>query len=214
MGSLDQSSGEVDVALSRTAALPLASALVVARGDACPRCDLAIGGKDRHVYTQLGDDDGRQSALDARNLLQQLNLFLVRLQSLADLCVQLGDIGIELIDSSQLHIEHLAMMVANLPVEGQLELRKLLPEYSLSQLAELTWVDITLDDLADHQRSGDAEDVTGDDRELDVRRLEDLDEAIAFGASSIYQGSAIAGQVSELSNRLRRNKALSDQPMA
>ena len=61
----------MDIALAGAPVLLLAGALVVAGTDACPCGEMLDAEEDAHVDADLGDQDGGDDPIDARNLHQQ-----------------------------------------------------------------------------------------------------------------------------------------------
>jgi hypothetical protein len=60
-------------------------------------------------------------------------------------------------------------------------------------------------------RAGDAEDIAGEARQLDVGGLQQLQQPIAFGRLALDQLAAVAQQLAHLARRFGRNKAFRDQ---
>ena len=71
-----------------------------------------------------------------------------------------------------------------------------------------------LDQSLQHGAPGNPEDVAGDAGQLDVGRLQELQEPVALGRLALHELAAIAQQLAQLALRRRRNEALGDQPMA
>lgn len=136
----------MDVALSGASAFALASTFAVAGSNARPGRKVTLRREDSHLQIHLGDHHRGQATVDAWNLTEQLDLLLVRFEPLLNLAVEPGDVGIQLVDSPQLDVEHLSMVVAKLSVEGQLKLRNLLSQFSFGEPAQLTQLG-TIEDL-------------------------------------------------------------------
>ena len=71
-----------------------------------------------------------------------------------------------------------------------------------------------LDQSLQHGAPGNPEDVAGDACQLDVGRLQELQEPVALGRLALHQLAAIAQQLAQFALRSRRNEALGNQPMA
>ena len=71
-----------------------------------------------------------------------------------------------------------------------------------------------LDQGLEHGPAGDAEDIAGDARQLDVGGLQQLEQPVALGRLALHQLAAVAQQLAQVAQRLRRHEALGDQAVA
>jgi len=152
-----------------------------------------------------------QDAIDAGDLRQAHMVLAVGLKLAVDAFIEFGDVPVELFETRELHLEHEAMMLFDPPFESELQFAELLAETLLRELRHLGGRCVPADERLQHRHARDAEDVAGNARELDVGRLEELLQPVALRASALDEFSAVAQEIAQLTDRLRRHEALRDQ---
>ena len=106
------------------------------------------------------------------------------------------------------------MMLLDPPFERQHQIVPLMAELPSGKVRHRLGRGAALDQSLQHGAPGNPEDVAGDAGQLDVGRLQELQEPVALGRLAFHQFAAIAQQLAQLALRRRRDEALGDQPMA
>src|SRR5207244_2266351 len=105
-----QGSAEPHVTFAGLTALALAGALVVARTDAYPGCEVRRTGKACDVSPDLGQNDLDRAQAHARDPIESLDLVLKRAQPLGDLLAQLIDQLVQPVKVSELVCDQEALV--------------------------------------------------------------------------------------------------------
>ena len=106
------------------------------------------------------------------------------------------------------------MVLLHPPFERQNQIVPLTAQLPSGKVRHRLGRGAALDQSLQHGAPGNPEDVAGDAGQLDVGRLQELQEPVALGRLALHQLAAIAQQLAQLALRRRRNEALGNQPMA
>ena len=104
------------------------------------------------------------------------------------------------------------MVLLHPPFERQNQIVPLTAQLPSGKVRHRLGRGAALDQGLQHGAPGNPEDVAGDAGQLDVGRLQELQEPVALGRLALHQLAAIAQQLAQLALRRRRNEAL--EPMA
>jgi hypothetical protein len=121
-GALHQRGLQPRRTLAQASGAALAGALVVARTDASPGDEVAVGREAAHVDADLGDDHLAGEGLDARDRAQLFDGGAKGLDIGLYLLVDLSDGGIEGIDLLEMQAEQKAMLLGDAPAQGGAQL--------------------------------------------------------------------------------------------
>src|SRR5260370_1439465 len=103
------------------------------------------------------------------------------------------------------------MVVLDLPVEGELKLRDLATQLLPRQLRHLLRRRVPRTERLEHRHTRNAEHVTRNTGEFDIRRFDELEQPIALCRTILDEFPAITEQVAQLTNRFGWDKALRNQ---
>ena len=106
------------------------------------------------------------------------------------------------------------MVLLHPPFERQNQIVPLTAQLPSGKVRHRLGRGAALDQSLQHGAPGNSEDVAGDAGQLDVGRLQELQEPVALGRLALHQLAAIAQQLAQFALRRRRNEALGNQSMA
>ncbi len=184
---------------------------MLARAHPGPRRKVCGGAETGHVGARLGDDDLRHTLAHARDRRQLFKLAGERAHLLLDARAEFLDRRGELVDAPQM--QHAQKRVVLTEVAGQRlhQLRDLRAHPTLGHLRQLLRVAFASDERGQHRPPGDPEDVAGHRRQLDPG-FELLLQPRRLPTTLGDQRGAVAGQIPQLPDRLRRHERGTQQP--
>src|SRR5262245_22668955 len=183
-GTLHEGLAQDPVRETGAAAQALAGTLVVARAEARPGGRMARGGKAAHVTAELGDDRLGGAAGDPRDGVEARDRLGLGGGARRDAVITGRDGLVEEFDVPQELGEQEAVMGRDAPRERLGERRAFAPQAPLGQLRELLGGARAGDQRLQHRARRDPEHRGDHASELDVRRLEDLQDRFASRARS------------------------------
>ena len=105
------------------------------------------------------------------------------------------------------HAHEQGVVVPEAASQRLAQLGDLVAQHALGHLRELLGVAFAGDERLEHQATRDAEDVGGDDIQLDAGVFEGLLDPLELRGAGLGEPLAVAGQVPQLPDRLRRHEA-------
>jgi len=173
---------------------------------------MARGREARHVAAEFGHDHLGGAPGDPRNCVEPREGVGLRGGARYDLAVAGRDGVVEELDVAQEVVEQEAVMSGD-TAGGRLRERPALPPQApLGELRHLRGRLIPGNERLDHGARRDPEDLGGDTAELDVRRLQDLLEAVGLLRAVLDQPPTVAHDIAELPLRGRGHEAAAQQP--
>src|SRR5437867_772747 len=137
--------------------------------------------------------------------------FGMGLELVVDSLFEQAEISIHSFETAHLEAEQETVVFFHLPFQRASEIRDLVAETPLREFGHLLGGGFTLENRPQHTHPGNAENIAGDAGELDVRGLQELEEAVALGRPALDDLASIPQEVAKLTDWLRRDEALGDQ---
>ena len=191
--------------------LALARALVVARAQTCPGCEVRSGGKHGHVNARLGEDRLRGACCQPGDGLDERRGLGQRHHGLVDACIERGDVGVERVDQGQVLLQEEGVMGSEVTHQGLAERSPLLAEQALGELGEEGRIGDARTQRVQNGAAGLAHEIGHDATELELGQLQRLLDAIDVVASLADQRLAQAGQITEIPHRTGWHKTAPQQ---
>lgn len=151
------------------------------------------GRKAAHVDADLGDDGLGAAAGDAGDGVEVGDGGLKRAHPFLDLGVHGLDLGLQELHLVELAAEHEALMAADAPLQGELQLGLLPAHAGLGQRGQLGGVLLALGERPQHCPAADPHDVGGHVAQLDVGALQRLLEPAHHVRALVDQAGAGSG---------------------
>jgi hypothetical protein len=130
-----------------------------------------VGGEDRHVHPEFGDEVLRRPGVDARGRVEPRRLGLVGCHLRGDQGIQLRNRPVQVLHVRELLPEQGPQDRGAPPREGRHELLPLLAEPPLRPAGQSGGVGLPPHQRGQHGAARDAQDVRGHGAQLEVRRL-------------------------------------------
>jgi hypothetical protein len=106
--------------------------------------------------------------------------------------LQNREISFHRLKSAQLEFQEETMVFFQLPFQGRLQFGDLLAQKPLGQLGHLLRGRFSFCQSLEHELSRDTENIAGHARQLDVGRLQQLQETVALRRLAFHQLAAVA----------------------
>src|SRR5664280_617404 len=201
---LTQDPGQVAVAVTGgPGALLTSCGLLDAGGEPGPGRKVDRGRETGHVHADLGDDHRGRGGTDTGDLVQASHRISERGKVGLDLGVEVGDVAVEGVDAGEHLGQQEAVVVGEVSDERLLQLGDLGAHPGPCHLSQDLGVAFTGDQGGQHLAAGDPEDVTGHDRQLDLRVLEEFFDAVLLPGLVRYQPDPVPGQIAKPADRNR-----------
>ncbi len=170
------------------------------------------GREARHVGADLADDAFGAAVLDADDGAQQLHRRRERMDLVLDHRGELVDLLVEEIDMAQDRADPEAMMSIEVARERLAQSGDLLAHLPARQVGQDLGVGLAGDQCVEHVTPGLAHDVRRDRVELDPGVFECLVQPVDLARAFLDLRLAIAREVAQLADRLRRHEVGLQQP--
>ena len=168
---------------------------------------MAGGREDAHGGADLGDEVPGRADPEPGDAVQLLYLPLVRLAHLRDLVVQDLDLGGDLVDAVQHHLQDEGVLPGEeRAVQGLLQPGGLAAHHAAGHLRQHSGAALAGDDGAQHAPAGDAVDVADHRGQLQVPVLQQLLAALLLRGAHLDQLAAVAGVRAQPADLLRRHE--------
>src|SRR5215472_3192812 len=200
-GTLHEGLAQDPVREAGAAAQALAGTLVVARAEARPGGRMARGGKAAHVTAEFRDDRLRGAAGHPRDGVEARDRVGLGGGARRDAAITGRDGLVEELDVAQELGEQEAVMGRDAPSERLGERRAFAPQAPLGQLRQLRGGTRAGDQRLQHRARRYPEHRGDYAPELDVRRLEDLQDTVRLPGPLLDQPLAVAHHVAQLALR-------------
>ena len=174
---------------------------------------MSRGGKAAHIDADLRDDGLGGLAVDARDGLQVRDVPRIGCDRRGDALAQPGDARVQEVDVVEEIAEQRRVMRGEATGQGRGELRTLLAQGAPRELREDCAVPLAAPQGAQHGAARSSEDVRGDQPELDVGRLQELPHAVRLRGPLLNEELAVAREIAQLADGLRRDEARAQQPV-
>jgi len=162
LGCFDQGGASPGTALARSAALALTGALVVARCDAGPRCQVPCRGEPGDIGADLRHDHLGDGAAHTGDAIQADHRCLYWLKAGRDLCGDPRNQGIKIIKVGQLLRQEEALSRSHRASQSLFSVGDLVAEATLRQLGERRCIRLPTRESCQHLAGGETHDVAGD----------------------------------------------------
>jgi hypothetical protein len=199
-------------AVAGLAGAALAGGLAMSRAHPGPGRQVPGAGEAAHVRAGLGDDDLSDGLPHSRDRRQVLKVAGKRAHLLLDPRRQFCDRRGELVDALQTQPAQKRVVVTEVAGQRLHQLWDLRAHPGLGHLGEHLRVAFAVDQRGQHRPPGDPEDVGGHRRQLDPGVFEFLLQPLRLSAAFGQQCAPVAGQVSQLPDRLRRHERGPQKP--
>src|SRR5213076_2416102 len=150
-----------------------------------------------------------EPALEGRMEEHHRYLLKLQLRRMRDLDQDLAEVA----HAAQLEFQQVAMVLFHAPLQSRFQLWDLLPQPPFGQLRHLRGCGFSFRQRRQHLHPRDSAGVTRYAGQLDVGRLQHLQQPVALRAPTLYQLAPVAGQVAQFANGLGGYKARSQQSM-
>jgi len=214
LSSLGQRLAQPAAALAGLPTQSSAGALVIARTDPRPRCQmfgtrkaLWVAAHFRHHY--LG-----HALTHPRNGIQQFNRLQVGLHSLLNAGTEVGDGLVQIVDMLQVFQQHKPMMILHPSLQRFLQLRALLPQPATRQVGQHRWVGLTFQKGGQHCATRCSQHIRCDCGQLDVGILQHFLEPVGDPSALLHETTTMPRQIAQGALLSRRDEAAAQQAVA